>query len=82
MHETTSSVDAQAAAWKKASRSVAEWESTLSAYAFPVLGDMPVDAIASVDVMRVLTPIWGRSARPRFDNITEIMSVYHQANAG
>ena len=52
-------VDAQAAAWKKASRSRAQWESSLAAYVFPVLGDMPVDAIASADVMRVLTPIWG-----------------------
>ena len=52
-------IDAQAAAWKKASRSRAEWESTLAAYAFPVLGDMPVDAIANADVMPVLTPIWG-----------------------
>ena len=52
-------IDAQAAAWKKDSRSRAEWESSLAAYAFPVLGDMPVDAIASADVMRVLTPIWG-----------------------
>ncbi len=49
--------DARAAAWKNAGRSSAQWESSLAAYAFPALGDMPVDGIAGADVMKALTPI-------------------------
>ena len=51
-------VDARAATWKNSSKSRAQWESTLAAYAFPVLGDMSVADIAGADVMKVLTPIW------------------------
>ncbi len=36
----------------------AQWRSTLETYAFPVIGDMPVDAIGIADVLRVLEPIW------------------------
>ena len=36
----------------------AQWESTLATYAFPVIGKMPVDEIASADVLAVLEPIW------------------------
>ncbi|PRX37221.1 Integrase [Meinhardsimonia xiamenensis] len=35
-----------------------QWRSTLATYAFPVLGDMPVDRIGLRDVLRVLEPIW------------------------
>ena len=51
-------VDARAATWKNSGKSRAQWESSLAAYAFPVLGDMSVGDIAGADVMKVLTPIW------------------------
>lgn len=35
-----------------------QWRSTLDAYARPVLGSMPVRAIAVADVLRVLEPVW------------------------
>ncbi len=35
---------------------------SLKAYAFPAIGDLPVDRIESGDVLRVLTPIW--TAKP------------------
>jgi integrase len=35
-----------------------QWRATLEQYAFPVLGHMPVKAIAVPDVLRVLNPIW------------------------
>jgi integrase len=35
-----------------------QWRSTLDAYAAPVLGALPVDGIATRDVLRVLEPIW------------------------
>ena len=51
-------VDVRAEAWKNAGRSRAQWQSSLAAYAFPAIGDKPVDAIAASDVMAVLAPIW------------------------
>ena len=36
----------------------AQWNSTLEAYAFPQLGDLPVSAVAVAHVMKVLEPIW------------------------
>ena len=35
-----------------------QWESTLATYAFPVLGQKPVDLVTTADVLTVLTPIW------------------------
>jgi len=35
-----------------------QWPATLEAYAHPVLGDLPVDAIDTGLVLRVLEPIW------------------------
>ncbi len=35
-----------------------QWENTLKAYAFPVLGDVPVNAITTAHVLQVLRPIW------------------------
>ena len=35
-----------------------QWESTLATYAFPVLGQKPVDSVTTADVLTVLTPIW------------------------
>ncbi len=35
-----------------------QWRSTLRTYAFPVLGDVPVDAVDTDHVLRVLQPIW------------------------
>lgn len=36
----------------------AQWISTLETYAFPVIGDRPVNAIESGDILTVLNPIW------------------------
>ena len=36
----------------------AQWESTLTTYAAPVIGQMPIDEITTANVMAVLTPIW------------------------
>lgn len=35
-----------------------QWRNTLDTYAMPILGPMPVDAITTSDVLRVLQPIW------------------------
>ena len=43
--------------WKN-SKHASQWMNTLQQYAFPVIGDMPVDEIDSPHVLRVLSPIW------------------------
>ncbi len=40
----------------------AQWRSTLAAYAYPTLGDLPVAAINTQRVLDALTPIW--TAKP------------------
>lgn len=36
----------------------AQWSSTLKAYAFPIIGSMPVSAVDTQAILQVLTPIW------------------------
>ena len=36
----------------------ANWKQSLERYAFPVIGDAPVNQIRRQDVLRILTPIW------------------------
>lgn len=45
------------AGWKNA-KHAQQWTNTLETYAFQVMGDKPVDQIATEDVMGVLQPIW------------------------
>lgn len=42
----------------KNAKHAAQWRSTLTTYAIPELGHMPVSDIAVQDVLRVLQPIW------------------------
>jgi integrase len=44
-------------AWKNA-KNRKQWENTLATYAYPVIGKLPVGAIDTGLVMRVLAPIW------------------------
>jgi integrase len=45
------------AGWRS-DRHAAQWPQTLSAYAYPVIGDVPVQAINTALVMKVLEPVW------------------------
>jgi integrase len=45
------------AGWKNI-KHAAQWEATLKAYAYPVIGALPVQAIDTALVMAVLDPIW------------------------
>jgi integrase len=45
------------AAWRN-SKHRAQWESTLATYAYPVIGTLPIAAIDTPLVMKVLQPIW------------------------
>ena len=44
--------------WRNPSKHAKLWRNTLKTYAFPVLGDLPIAAIDTALVMRVLEPIW------------------------
>ncbi|WP_132979293.1 site-specific integrase [Pigmentiphaga sp. D-2] len=50
-------IEAHEAAWKSA-KHAAQWQSTLSTYAEPVFDKLPVAAIDTGLVMKVLEPIW------------------------
>ena len=43
--------------WKN-KKHAAAWLTTLETYAFPTIGDRPIDRIETADVLSVLTPIW------------------------
>ena len=45
-------------AWRRGSKSEAQWRASMRDYALPRLGAMPVDRVTSADVLGVLTPIW------------------------
>lgn len=49
------------ATWKN-SKHRAQWENTLETYAFPIIGNKPVDEIDEQMVLRVLAPIWHTKA--------------------
>ncbi len=44
-------------AWRNA-KHCAQWRSTLEAYAYPVFGEKPVDAVDVADVLKVLKSLW------------------------
>jgi integrase len=50
-------IAAHQAGWKNAKHG-AQWAATLEAYAYPILGDLPVGKIGVGEVMDVLEPIW------------------------
>jgi integrase len=54
-------INAHEAGWRNAVHR-AQWRSTLDAYAYPVIGNMPVADVTTDHVLRCLTPIW--TAKP------------------
>lgn len=53
----TAYIAAHRAGWKK-EKHVAQWASTLEAYAGPVFGNLPVAEVDTGMVLKVLEPIW------------------------
>ena len=39
-----------------------QWLASVARYAFPVIGDVPVDRIEAAHVLRILTPIWAEKS--------------------
>ena len=50
-------IEALRPSWRNA-KHAAQWGSTLAAYAYPFIGDRPVDQITRADVIGLLSPIW------------------------
>jgi hypothetical protein len=61
-------MESHRAGWKN-DKHIAQWESTLRTYAYPVLGMMAVDKVTVEQVLKVLKPIWTEkpetASRPR-----------------
>ncbi len=45
--------------WKNA-KHLSQWENTLRDYAYPTIGDLPVDAVDTDIIVRCLSPIWNK----------------------
>jgi integrase len=54
-------IEANRSAWKNA-KHAAQWEATLRTYAYPVIGDLPVQSITTALVMKILDPIWSKKS--------------------
>jgi integrase len=52
-------MDSKRSGWRNA-KHAAQWLATLEAHALPVIGDLPVAAVGTDEVLRVLRPIWER----------------------
>lgn len=50
-------IQAHRSSWKNA-KHAAQWESTLSTYASPIIGGLPVGAVDTDLIVKVLAPIW------------------------
>jgi integrase len=70
------------ASWKNV-RHAASWLTTLETYAFPVIGERPIDQVETADVLRVLAPIWltkaetARRVRQRMRTVFDWARVAH-----
>jgi integrase len=49
---------AHKAGWRNA-KHADQWSNTLETYAYPVIGDLPVQSVEVGHVMKILEPIWG-----------------------
>jgi integrase len=50
-------IDSHTAAWRNPVHA-AQWPASLDAYAYPIIGDLPVQVIDTALIMEVLQPIW------------------------
>jgi integrase len=56
-HCAASYIDSHRAGWKNA-KHADQWKNTISTYAIPIIGGLPVQAVDTALVMKVLEPIW------------------------
>ncbi|WP_196996646.1 tyrosine-type recombinase/integrase [Pseudomonas putida] len=54
-------IETHRAGWKNA-KHAQQWVNTLTTYAFPFIGEKPVDEVETDDILKILNPIW--TAKP------------------
>ena len=62
-------LEAHESGWKNAKHRE-QWTATLKTYAYPHIGDLPVNSIDTSDVMRALDPIWRGKTAARLESLT------------
>lgn len=73
-------IDAHRDSWKNA-KHAAQWQSTLDTYASPIIGSLPVAAVDTALVVKVLEPIWttktetATRVRSRIENVLDWATV-------
>ncbi len=73
-------IAAQEPGWRSA-RSAAQWRSSLQTYAYPVIGDLRVDAITTDHLMTILEPIWATKSETADRVRTRIATILDAAKA-
>jgi integrase len=66
--------------WKNA-KHASQWAATLETYAYPVIGDLPVQAVDTGLVMKILDPIWSTKTETASRVRGRIESVINAAKA-
>jgi integrase len=66
--------------WKN-EKHAAQWAATLKTYAYPVIGDLPVQAVDTGLVMKILDPIWSTKTETASRVRGRIESVINSAKA-
>jgi integrase len=56
-----------------------QWPSTMKAYVFPVIGQMPVNEVAAGDIIRLLQPIWYEKAETARRVLQRLEAVFKSA---
>ena len=70
----TAYIESHKAGWKS-KKHCAQWTSTLTTYAYPIIGDLPVQEVDTALVMNILEPIWytktetATRVRSRIENV-------------
>jgi len=76
-------IEEQTPGWKNA-KHAAQWTATLETYAYPTIGDKPVDSITTDDVLTILQPLWtaktetGTRVRGRIESVLDAAKVKGQ----
>lgn len=79
-------IDSHKAGWKNP-KHIQQWENTLTTYAGPIIGKVPVQDVDTPDIMRVLEPIWAEKPetasrlRGRIEQVLDWAKV-HKYRAG
>ncbi len=74
-------IETNKAAWRNAKHAW-QWTATLEAHVYPVIGDVPVSAVSTGHVTRILTPIWTTKAetaarvRGRIETVLDYAKVH------